>query len=229
MTPRKPERKGYVSLMATASTFGLAALATGLVAASTTYIRTLTSREALYLDRIEAESAAAQVLGRLSSGQAHPTPLAIFREDSSSREIVVRVSVTEGKYDLAADDRRTLVEALRERSLPDGLAERPESEGLSERARIIGLSNDQEDCLRSHFTLGRAPALHDASVSPEATLELERTVSVGDQVDLRVRINAPARSRVLWLRARFTRGGSWLLHDYRWLGEVPAEPCMNAS
>lgn len=231
MTQRRPRREGYVSILAISFALGLALLGSAVAVGLSHYLGAAVSRERAILDRITLESVAAAELGRLSRGAPHPAAPHEREVALNGRSITVALSMPAGKYDLIGDGRAALVARLDEARLPNGLAERPPgADGLAHRAVRLGLSPAEEDRLRRLFTLGRAPGLLDPLASDAADIDVERTLSAGDQVDVRVAHRARGAEHVLWLRARHLgeESGAWALHDHRRLripeAASPASP-----
>jgi len=211
--------------------FGLAILGGAVAVGVRAYIGATATEQREVMTRIALESAAADLLGRYSAGEAQPlrpTTLPMF--EINGRSVSVEASLPEGKRDLNGDAPRPVQAALAPFGPQDGAAPATiRASSLVELSRRMRLSADREDCLRRVITAGRAPEEFrpEASASTGAQEEVVRVAATGDQTDLRVAVDGPAGRTVLWTRARFSgqAGGGWALHDYRVLRFSTREAC----
>jgi hypothetical protein len=210
--------------------FGLAVFGTALAIGLRAYLVASATQQRDILDRISLESAANDVLGRLAAGEVHSIkPSRPADVELNQRSAAIELSLPEGKHDLQGDADRTVLAALQRHGLAV-LNERraaPSSfESLLDMSRTWRLSAGQEDCLRRVETVGRAPEEFRPAAAPGDGEGLTRTVTAGDQVDVRVSLSAPRATSVLWVRARFTGAadGPWRVHDYRRLSLRPSSP-----
>lgn len=214
------KRSGYVTLLAVTFAFGLATLGTALAVSARSYLASATSRERAILDRISLESVAAQTLADIAAKGERPLqPLQLEAVRINGRLITIELSIPEAKIDLAMDD-----EAMIRKSFRAFRSRRAVSSvGLEAWARGASLSVSDEDCLRRGATFGRAPETLDETLDEGLPLA---TLAAGDQMDLRLQLDAGDMERVLWIRARFIgNGGAWRLHDYRALSAVILMTC----
>lgn len=204
-------REGYVSLLAMSFAFGLAVFGTALAVGLRAYVLAAVSEEQTIRTRIALESAAAAVLGEMASGRSSPP---VIQRLVGARSIALELSRPGAKFDFVGDGETVLVDALalqgvgaaRETSWRDART-------LTELSSRLGLDAAGEDCLRRQFTYGRAPALIDGGATPEP---LRLQAGAGEQLDIRASLSGARGDEVLWLRARFTGGGTgWKVHDYR--------------
>ena len=212
--------------------FGLAVFGSALAVGLRAYLVASATQQRDILDRITLESAVNETLGRLAAGEIHsikPTPLDSL--DLNQRRGAIDLSLPEGKRDLKGDPDVALLEILQQHGLtgPDREPPQPSRfaslEGLS---RAWRLSAGQEDCLRRVVTLGRAPEEFRPTAAPGDGEDLTRTITAGDQVDVRASLTASPATRVLWVRVRFTGAPDrpWRVHDYRRLTlETTSVPC----
>lgn len=212
----RPDRAGYVTLLAISFAFGLATLGTTVAVASRSYISSARRAENVLLTRMALETAVWERLGRLSGGEAFGGG---GPEDAG--DVVVELSSPAEKWDPNMDSIETIVAALGQ---TDPLIRFLNAEGgLADRSRTASLSGAQEDCLRRQVTLGRAP--QEKSELSEASEAV--ALAAGDQID--VRASGPG-DRVLWVRARFLGHGlGWVLHDYRLLHTQNGDICGTRS
>ncbi|MFN4040031.1 MAG: hypothetical protein ACK4I0_00005 [Brevundimonas sp.] len=209
-----------MSLLATASAFGLAALGTGLGAALTHYIRSSIDRERGIVDRISLESAVALAAGRLAAGAEHRlAPHDVEPVVLNGRSVALWMSLPEGKHDLVMDEEAELAEVLEASDLPRSLTVTAQNEtgtGLARLSASSKLTAAQEDQLRRRFTVGRAPEpLAPEAMQPDG--DDVRTIAPGDQIDLRAELASQRFQSVLWVRLRFGGERVWRTHDYRQL------------
>lgn len=230
------DREGYVSLLAMSFTFGLAVFGSALAVGLRAYLAASTTQQRDILDRITLESAVNETLGRLAAGGIHSIkPTQQDDLDLNQRRVVIELSLPEGKRDLKGDPDVAVLEALQQHGLmhPDRDQPAPSSfETLEEISRAWRLSADKEDCLRRAATVGRAPEEFRPAAAPGDGEGLTRTVTAGDQVDIRASLTASPVTRVLWVRARFTGAADrpWRVHDYRILRPGPsAGACASAG
>jgi len=201
--------------------FGLAVLGSALAVGLRAYLVTSAAEQRDVLDRITLESAANEVLGRLAAGERHsikPSSLPVF--EMNRRRVAVGLSLPEGKLDLKGDADPVVLNALKRNDLnaPSQRTAPPSSfDALGAMSRMWRFSARQEDCLRSLVTLGRAPEVFRTEAASGDGGGLVRSITAGDQVDVRSSLETPAGSKVLWLRARFTGAMDrpWRVHDYR--------------
>lgn len=222
-------REGYVALLALSFAFGLAVLGGALAVGVQNYLKTVGIEQRRVLDRISLESAAAQVLGEIASGQAQPLrPTRLPDVDINGRRISVITSLPEGKHEPAMDDRREIGKILRRAGLASPRDYGAGDDSLAAFLASRGATAAQEDCLRRDLTYGRAPeAFRPEAAAPEAQADGQAatalpaptwTAGSGDQIDIRLALSSPQGERILWLRARFGgEGRPWGLHDYRTL------------
>lgn len=227
---RVQDREGYVSLLAMSFAFGLAVFGSALAVGLRAYLVASASEQRDVLDQITLESTVNDVLGRLAAGEVHSIkPSRPSYIELNQRRVAIELSLPEGKHDLQGDPDRTVLAALQRYGVAE-LNERrtaPSSfETLLDMSRTWRLSAGQEDCLRRVVTVGRAPEEFRPAAAPGDGEGLTRTVTAGDQVDVRVSLSAPRVTSVLWVRARFTGAaeGPWRVHDYRRLSLGPSSP-----
>jgi len=210
--------------------FGLAVFGTALAVALRAYLIASATEQREILDRITLDSTANDMLGRLAAGEVHSIkPVQLASIALNQRRVAVELSLPEGKRDLQGDPDRVLLDALDGygREVAGKVSAAPSGfkslEGLS---RAWRLSAGEEDCLRRVATAGRAPEVYRPEAAPGSGEGLTRTITAGDQVDIRVALVTSAGSRALWVRARFTGtvDRPWRVHDYRrlTLGSSPA-------
>jgi len=209
--------------------FGLAVLGSALAVTLRAHLAASASEQRDIIDRITLESAVNGTLGRLAAGEVQPIqPTALDDVLLNGRRIAVELSLPEGKRDLGADPDASVLEILERHGLarPAGGQLAPSSFGsITEFSRAWRFSSSQEDCLRRVATVGRAPERFKPEARPGDEGHLVRTITPGDQVDLRVSYTTQSSTRVLWVRARFTgaRDFAWRFHDYKplTLGSAP--------
>lgn len=201
--------------------FGLAVFGTALAVALRAYLVASSAEQRDILDRITLESAANEVLGRLAVGQSHSIkPSSLAPIERNQRWVAVELSLPEGKHDLQGDPDRVVLEALQRRGLTTDREDKaaPTSfETLEAMSRGWRLSAGEEDCLRRLVTVGRAPEAFRLEAAPGEGEGLTRSITAGDQVDVRASLTVPSGVKVLWIRARFTGAADrpWRVHDYR--------------
>jgi len=210
--------------------FGLAVFGTALAVGLRAYLAASTTQQRDILDRITLESAVNETLGRFAAGEVHSIkPTSLAELDLNQRRVAVDLSLPEGKRDLKGDPDTAVLEILQRHGLtvPEQNAAPPSNfaslEGLS---RAWRLSAGQEDCLRRLATVGRTPEVYRPEAAPGDGEGLMRTITAGDQVDVRASATASPATKVLWVRARFTGAvdGPWRVHDYRRLSLGPSSP-----
>lgn len=226
------DREGYVSLLAMSFAFGLAVFGTAMAVGLRAYLVASTAEQRDLLDRITLESAANDLLGRLAAGEVHsirPSRPAEF--ELNQRRLAIELSLPEGKRDLLGDPDRTVLEALQKRGMTAAREDRPDPssfETVEAMSRGWRLSANEEDCLRRLVTVGRAPEAFRPEAASGDGEGLTRSITAGDQVDVRASLATQSGVKVLWVRARFTGAAErpWRVHDYRRLqvGSSPA-PC----
>lgn len=222
------KRSGYVTLLAVTFAFGLATLGTALAVSARSYLSSAASRERSILDRISLESAAAQALSDIAAKGERPlqaVQLQVVR--INGRSIATELSIPETKADLAMDDEATIMKALTGLWKGAEVPEPTHPRALEAWSRSLGLSANAEDCARRWVTLGRAPEPLSATLLEEGA-PLVGMLAVGDQVDLRLRLDAGPTARVLWIRTRFG-GKNWHIHDYRILTGIRPDLCNSNS
>ena len=233
--PRARGRGGYVSLLAMSFAFGLAVFGTALAVALRAYLAASAAEQRDILDQITLESAAHDVLGRLAAGEVHSIkPIQQAGMELNQRRVTVELSLPEGKQDLQGDPDRVVLDALNGygREVAGKGRPAPSSfetlEGMSAAWR---LSAKEEDCLRRVATVGRAPEVYRPEAAPGGGEGLTRSVTAGDQVDIRASQVTSTGSRVLWIRARFTGAANrpWRIHDYRRLTLGTTQPACGAE
>lgn len=216
--------------------FGLAVFGTALAVALRAYLVAGAAEQRDILDRITLESAANDVLGRLSAGEVHSIkPTSLAEIGLNRRRVAVELSLPEGKYDLQGDPYALVLKALQRHGLA-AAGERklatPSFETVGALSRRWRLSASEEDCLRRIVTMGRAPEEFRAEAAPGDGEGSMRSIAAGDQVDVRVSLPAQSGVSVLWVRARFTGvvDRPWRVHDYRrlMLGTEQA-PCASGD
>lgn len=226
-------RKGYVSLLAMSFAFGLAVFGSALAVGLRAYLVASASEQRDILDRITLESAAHEMLGRLAAGEVHSIrPMQRDELGLNQRRVAIGLSLPEGKRDLKGDPDSEVLEVLQQHGLVSPNRAQPAPsvfETLESMSRAWRLSADKEDCLRQVATVGRAPEEFRpaAAAATEDDLDVTRTISAGDQVDLRVSLTASGVTRTLWIRARFTGAtdSPWRFHDYRRLTLKTTSTC----
>lgn len=187
------------------------------------YLKVAGLEQRRVLDRISLESAAVKVLGEIAAGEPHPLqPTRLPDVEINGRPITVSISLPEGKHEPSVDDPATIRDILHRAGVAESRSQSIAT-SLVEFLASRGVSAAQEDCLRRELTYGRAPEefRSDSAGAQEAEAASRpnvRTVSAGDQVDLRLARALPDGEQVLWVRARFGgEGRPWSLHDYRML------------
>lgn len=219
--PRAQSREGYVSLLAMSFAFGLAVFGTALAVGLRAYLVASAAEQRDILDRITLESGANDVLGRLSAGEVHSIrPIRMAEIGLNQRRVAVELSLPEGKLDLQGDPDQVVLEALQRRGLKIAREDKPAPssfETVEAMSRGWRLSAGEEDCLRRLVTVGRAPEVFRLEAAPGDGEGLTRSITAGDQVDVRASLTAPSGVKVLWIRARFTGAADrpWRVHDYR--------------
>lgn len=210
--------------------FGLAVFGTALAVALRAYLVASAAEQRDILDRITLESGANDVLGRLAAGEVHSIrPIGLAEIGLNQRRVAVELSLPEGKYDLHGDPDQVVRGTLQQRDLTTAREDKPAPssfETVEAMSRGWGVSASEEDCLRRLVTVGRAPEAFRAEAAPGDGEGLMRSITAGDQVDVRVSLFTPSGSKALWIRARFTGAADrpWRVHDYRRLklGSSPA-------
>lgn len=210
--------------------FGLAVFGTTLAVALRAYLAACATEQRDILDRIALESATNDVLGRLAAGEVHAIkPVHLAGVELNQRRVALELSLPEGKYDLQVDPDRVVLDAVHGSGREVAGRGRPAPSGFNsveELSRAWRLSAGEEDCLRRVATVGRAPEVYRPDAGPGGGEGLTRSVTAGDQVDVRASLVAESGVKVLWVRARFTGAAErpWRLHDYRRLQVGPAPP-----
>lgn len=233
--PDRDHRKGYVSLLAMSFAFGLAVFGGALAVGLRAYLVAAATQQREILDRITLESAAHEVLGRLSAGQVHSIrPSRLDDIALNSRQVSIDLSLPEGKYDLGTDPDSTVLGSLRDHGLGLAVGQKPvpsSFQSLEAMSRGWRMSAAEEDCLRQLITVGRAPEEFRPEAAPGKGDALTRSIASGDQVDIRTSLEDRSGRRVLWMRARFSGYATrpWQVHDFRRLTLTsPAASCTPA-
>lgn len=208
-------------MLAMSFAFGLAVFGTALAVGLRSYLVAAATEQREILDRITLESATHDVLGRLSAGETHAIrPSRLADVQLNGRSVGVGLSLPEGKHDPGIDSDATVLEALRNRGLLEeaGRNSGPSSfDNLEAMSRGWQLSAVREDCLRAWITFGRSPEEFRSEAAPGEGTGLTRTISSGDQVDVRAALDSGSGQRVLWMRVRFSGSAirPWQVHDFR--------------